>query len=425
MFLRKKASVLILILLTLSFITTSCSSFNSNVDLTSYNLNEVFTREQAKEDLDFLMDTITSDYFDISDELLKTLNTQYLEEVESFDDKVTRLELWQSLSRINAKLEAGHSSISTNLEYYYTLPYYFDYSNNTLYLDGEYEVVSIGGVDVETLYNNFKELWSYEFEEWAMANFENRLPVREYLALMGVDVTKTVKLVYINADGKKVTEKCVFKAYEYTDDISNHYSTNIKADENYAVYSLMYFPDSSNADFFKTSIDEFFAEVYSNNIENVAIDLRGNTGGSNELTLYILAYLGVKEVPLGETAYPFENYSDLSIPFIYNKYYKADGQHFQGNFYVFTSNKSFSQSSRFVGIVKNLGLGDIIGEVAGGSVNGVCGGNGVTTPNSKLVCVIPNYYAYIDSTPPLEAKIVPDYEVHQRECEETLVSLIE
>lgn len=424
MVLRKKLTVLIVLLLTLSFIGTSCGSFDSTVELTGYNLKEVFTKEQATEDLDFLMDTITLDYFDISDELLKALNTQYLEEVGNFDEEVTRLEIWQSLSRINAKLQAGHSSISTKLEYYYILPHYFDYSNNTLYLNGNYEVVSIGGLDVETLYSSFKELWSYEFEEWAMSNFENRLPVREYLALMGVDVTKAVKLVYINEEGKKVTEKCVFEAWEYTDDQSNHYSTEINIDENYAVFSLMYFPDSSDASGFKTEIDKFFSEVYSNNIENVAIDLRGNTGGSNELTLYILAYLGVKEVPLGETSYPFENYDELSIPFIYNKYYKADSQHYKGNFYVFTSNKSFSQSARFAGIVKNLGLGEIIGEVAGGSVNGVCGGAGVTTPNSKLLCVVPNSYAYIDSTPPLEAKIVPDYESHARDCVETLVSLI-
>ncbi len=424
----RKTILLTVIILAIIFISTSCSGFNSSVELPSYTLNEVFTKDQAVEDLDFALKGIEDNFFNLSEELLVELKSQYDIEINNFDDEVTRLEIWQSISRIYAKLQTSHTGVTIQFTGRYVLPYTFDYYDNKLYLVSEEnidnEVVSIGGLDVETLYNNYKALLSYEVEEWVYANFEKRIVIREYLALMGVDITKNFEIIYINSEGKKVSKKCLFEEYISTNDISNHFSYDVNTEKNYAVFNLQYFPDGSETKMFKQAIDDFFVAVDENNIENVAFDLRNNTGGGNDIALYLLAYLGVKDVPIAETRIPFDDYLDLSTPSITNKFYDTVDKVYEGDFYVFTSNTSFSQSSRFAGIIQSLELGEVIGEVAGGTANAVCGDVMINTPNSQILCRVTHAYAYIDNKSPVESAIVPDYLVNQKDCLEEFKGLI-
>jgi hypothetical protein len=110
---------------------------------------------------------------------------------------------------------------------------------------------------------------------------------------------------------------------------------------------------------FYHTINNFFTKVKSDNVKNLILDLRGNTGGDPFSATHLLSYLERKPfIYYGET---FDWCKNLSQP------YPLKAKRFQGNLYVLTDGFCFSTTTHLLSVMKVNNVGTIIGEEAGGT----------------------------------------------------------
>jgi len=126
-----------------------------------------------------------------------------------------------------------------------------------------------------------------------------------------------------------------------------------------------------------------FTEVKAHGIENVAVDIRNNGGGSSQVVNEFLRYLDIDSyqidsmkwrlgffyLPFGNGLCKNDKYSELT---------------FKGDLYLLTAANTFSSAMMFAEYVKDNQLGLIIGEAPGNDPNGygeiVC----FKLPNSQI-----------------------------------------
>ena len=126
-----------------------------------------------------------------------------------------------------------------------------------------------------------------------------------------------------------------------------------------------------------------FTEVKNKGIKNVAVDLRGNSGGNSLVADEFIRYLDADSfrvttetmrlgpffTPLGPETVENERYTDLT---------------FTGDVYLLTSAGSFSSAMLFPQYIKDNGLGKLIGEPPGNDPNGYGEITEFRTPNAGM-----------------------------------------
>ncbi|HEX9061060.1 MAG TPA: stalk domain-containing protein [Clostridia bacterium] len=196
--------------------------------------------------------------------------------------------------------------------------------------------------------------------------------------------------------------------------------------------AVFYLDEFDQYEEYKTAINNFFKEVKSKNIKNVAIDLRRNGGGDVAAVDEFLKYFNVDSLPLSSGAVLRISQKALDNSLMYSgKYNKpqllkdsspdkkilyypntkmSDGNIFKGNFYVLTSYTSFSASSHFAWRVKTGRAGTVIGEPPGNNLNQTYG-NAIklTVPNIGFPLYISTMKLYNYGT---EDTVMPDVPVY-------------
>lgn len=197
------------------------------------------------------------------------------------------------------------------------------------------------------------------------------------------------------------------------------------------------FSDGHLRKFFRRS----FSTISKLKLENVAIDLRQNSGGSivssNRLTQYLIDH----EFKTADTV------AAISRRFRYRRYIKpwfiywlsmqltgrrhTDGRihfnyfenhrfnpikknHFNGHIYVVTGGYTFSAATLVTGALKGQKNVTIVGEETGGGYYGNSAMHlpVITLPGSKLRVVLPMYRLVIDHTRPKDGRgVMPDVEM--------------
>jgi C-terminal processing protease CtpA/Prc len=71
-------------------------------------------------------------------------------------------------------------------------------------------------------------------------------------------------------------------------DKSNICWYEIDSENNVGIFTLT---ECTNSDYYLASLKNFFAEVMAENISNIAVDLRGNTGGDSDVATELIKYL--------------------------------------------------------------------------------------------------------------------------------------
>lgn len=132
---------------------------------------------------------------------------------------------------------------------------------------------------------------------------------------------------------------------------------------------------------------EFFASAFNkikenNSVKNVVIDLTANSGGRTASMSYLLTYLSKEpsilvNQELDRSVIDYRYQIDLNL----DGQFATDLDSFQGkyNFYVLTSDCSFSYANLFATSCKNGGYAKIIGQQsAGGScvISMICNSTG-------------------------------------------------
>lgn len=129
-------------------------------------------------------------------------------------------------------------------------------------------------------------------------------------------------------------------------------------EKNYALLTINSFSSYPNLERVKEFINNSFSEIARNNISNLILDLRENTGGDPNFAAYLLSYIEPEAVIYFEK--PYDEYEDLARPIP-----PAVENRFSGKVYVLIDGEGFSTTGHFCALLKYHRIGTLIGEELG------------------------------------------------------------
>ena len=386
------------------------------------HLTTLLTREQALEDFDFALKSLKDKHpvWLENTEKGKNLKQDFIDLHEakrknlSEKDNVSVLELYIQLSELYAILEDGHTRVSSN-------------NINLRAIDDFYHFIAYGtptainGIDINELYQLFLKRNSYEVES-IMKNmfFSKSLCSEVVLAFVDIDTSKEVVFTYKTKNGlKDVSHQIVslddfvepseddiklflenegFSETEIENKLNQIFQKEAQKDDleifgdnpdlcwykidtknNVGIFT---YNQCINDDFFQKTLKDFFADVISENITNIAVDLRENTGGDGDVVVEFIKYLNIESYDKVSE----EHRKGGTLQYISGKNQKniSNGTNYSGNVYVLTSPTTYSAAMIFSQVIQDNNIGKIIGEASSNKPNCYTGVSSDQFPNSKI-----------------------------------------
>ncbi len=389
----------------------------------SLPLDLTLTRSEAEEDLKYLYDHLRRRHpawLDGSCELTSSVKQQYESELQNLGETVTVLQLWQAAAKISASLHDGHTWVSIS-------------GGENLYIDDFTDIkeygnpVAINGVPADEILKVYLGQSSYELDFYATDKFWNNAVVcSQWLAFCGVDTTGGVTFTYKTSGGE------ISRTYSFVPlDRVNGYSSDGNEEENKWVYytidrdrSLGVFTLSSCIcdDEYLTVLDRFFAEVASDNIQNIAIDLRGNGGGNSWVANEFLRYIDVDNYKSWDCSvrlgWYLKNFSGIT----YKNQKKPSA--FKGRIFVLTDVGTYSSAMDFAMLIRDNGIGLIVGGTSGNNPEGYGDCLYFQLPNSKLAMSVSHKKWHRIDRSKSELPLIPDYIVPEKDALNKVYELI-
>ena len=155
-----------------------------------------------------------------------------------------------------------------------------------------------------------------------------------------------------------------------------------------------------------------FKELREKGVQHLVMDVRNNTGGRREYAKHLLPYLMKKDY-----RGPLQRDKSWKGRTSQKKFPKAKKLAFDGQVYVLTNWRTFSNGSIVTIYAKDFGDAIVIGQEPGSRYEGFAAGSTqyVTLPNTKIRVGIPRYL--LQSTYPIEQEkiknrgVIPDYPI--------------
>lgn len=280
-----------------------------------------------------------------------------------------------------------------------------------------WHLVEINGRTLESIFDEKKSLFSYEVKSWGMEQLSSEVCVLSGLDFLGLD-PNGITYTWQNDEGERETDRYTasdFITYDkyleynkaYLDDEDEDF-VSYRIDEEKSLALLTLTSCNYNEQYINC-LKDMFTKVKAKGIRNVAVDIRGNGGGSSSVANEFIRYLdidqylegtckwrfGVFKVSLGDGIVINEKYSDLT---------------FEGDVFLLTDTSSFSSSMLFAQYVKDNNLGSIIGEPPGNTPNGYGDISTFSMPNSGLCFQVSTKQFFRADKDSKDILVMPDIE---------------
>lgn len=383
-----------------------------------------FTKEQVIEDINYTLDTIKSFHMACRNGLPKEVEEQRNLEIENLSESTSTIDEWRIISRILARFHDAHTMVKAPkfINCNRKLPFDTRSEGNKIYCSsGEFngaEITEINGMKISDIYENFKLGFSYEIEEWVHAHFFRTAStisssIQLNLEKAGIDTLKPMEFTFKTENG------IVKKSFEITEPKEYLRNENVlyKIDKENSVGIITINRCRCDDKSIKT-IDNFFADVETNKVKNIIVDLRQNMGGHSGIIKYFSSYIGnIKDLNFGKVDVPKRTinhyYTEDEV-----KKYRMDKNVFNGKIFILTSNFTFSSAMLFVSVYSDNKLATIVGEVPGNSPTsyGDVGGRVFNTPNSKLTFMGSGKRFYRPDETKDPERLTPDVQVPAEEA---------
>lgn len=387
----------------------------------SKDLDEMLSGEEAREDLAYLMERLRERHPAWLDGSGKdaSVEKQYEKELAALGDEISVLAFYQMASRITAALHDGHTYV------------HWQAGGEARYID-DFTVLqtygrplTIDGVPSGEVLAAYKEVFSYEAEYYAEAQFwGNVIRYEPSLRLCGVDTSDGVVMGF-DDEGTEVEWSFDFvpleevNGYEPGGGESKWVFYEIDRENSVGIFTLtscVYNEEYCGV------LDAFFGEVFTEGIENIVVDLRGNGGGDSRVANEFIKYLDVDEYQGWDSAIRFGWYLAKNEDVSYKNQKKE--RVFVGELYVLTNTWTYSSAMDFAMLIADNGLGTIVGQPSGNLPDSYGDCLFFQMPNSQLAVSISYKKWYrIDQTKAGEP-IVPDVEVVSAQALEKVYELI-
>lgn len=324
----------------------------------SRGLDEVLTAEEAREDLDYMMDRLRERHPAWLDGSGKHMlvETQYEKELSALGESISVLDFYRMAARIAAVLHDGHTSVSWR---FYGAQAQSVIDPSTVPQNAGWPL-SINGVPAEEVLEAYKEITSYEIEEYAEVCFWDYMVWRESkLRMCRVDTSNGVDMAFQTENGEQ-TVHFDFVQPRTTNTFAIRESYSIDEKNNVGIFTL---PTCQYDEYYRKMLGAFFEKVFSSGVENVVVDLRGNQGGNSRVANEFLSYLDIDEYHSWPAAVRhgwFLEHDDDVVTANEKK-----DRVFDGNLYVLTDVYTYSSGMDFAMLVADNHLGTLIGEPCG------------------------------------------------------------
>jgi len=400
--------------------------FLGNLEM-SAGLDVVLTKNEAVIDIDYILKRFGERHPAAIKGIPQTMIKQAQIEKNNLPEQITVLQLWQATARILAVLRDGHTRMEYLTKNILCLPFTFQYSNNKLIsVEGDFigcEVLSIGGISINDLYNTKKSQFSYELDGYLNFDFARNCRSKHFLAFLNVDVSEPISLVFDTPEGE-VSQKYEFaKPKETQNEQSNKYVWySIDKENNLGIFTLT---KCKIDKVYHENLNNFFDEVKNAEITNIVVDLRENSGGISKVVDMFLKYLDVD-------CYRVYGDTDIRLGFILwkskSKMKSNPKKHnllYQGAVFVLTSSYTFSSATAFAQTISDNKIGKIVGEISGGMPS--CYGDIVPfqTPSAKLGFTISYKYFRRPDENKDELPLIPDYPCTAKDALDNLYTILQ
>ena len=409
-------AVVLAVILAVSGIALKITGSEDNTEPT-LPLDTVLSTEQAQKDFKYVYDTVRANHpaFLIDEYTDKKFGETYISLRKELSDKeqITVNELWEMSAKLVCTLDDAHTIVTVSGTKYVSggCEISSAYKNGTL--------VSIDGISADSMKEHFKNVFPCEPQVSFYADymFGEALQYGSWLTLLGADVSDGIDVV--------IGEDAETKHFDMTDEPPARKqlelcSYKIDKENSLGIFTLN---RCEMSDEYTDTLLKFFGEVKDNNIENVAVDLRNNGGGTTEVINEFLRYINISDYKLfGGTDIRIGgnliSYRDEITP------NKPVDNAFYGRVYVLTSQYTFSSAMDFATVIQDNGIGKVIGEIPGNMPTAYGDKRGFQLPESKLVLSVSYKKFYrVDINKSIEP-LIPDYAADAETAEEKLVEYI-
>lgn len=412
-----------------------CPYWNSysfkEVDAVWLNFDEELTLEQAKEDLSAAMRHLSHVHPLFRNGLTPEIQERYDVSLKALGEMqtITANDLRREIQLILNPLHDAHTTTYNSWpEDRYLMDFLEKQSQG-------YFVYSINGRTVAEILDAAADYYSYESEAWINVDLVSLATLRFY----GYEEPFTY--VWKNGAGDLMTKDYTaadFDTWEAFDAMSQSVKEQtaeetpeeevrpfvyyeIDEEKSLAVLTLT---ACNYNDEYRECVKKMFQEVKEKQIQNVAVDVRGNGGGDSRVANELIRYLPVTEylemscdwrwgwflISFGDQWMKNKQYEDLL---------------FNGTLYVLTDSSSFSSAMDFAMLIQDNGLGYVVGESPANAVDGYGDVALFALPNSGILMQISTKKWYRIDASNTDRYVVPDYPCGSRDVFTTLDSLVQ
>lgn len=376
------------------------------------NYDTVITYNQAKADVDYMMHYLEKCHPMFLNGTPDAVQQRYDAAIDILKsaDEITVNTLRREVQNILSAFGDGHTSSWAYWaeRYLKTIP-----QRNA---EG-WRLVKINGRTFQELFEEKEALFSYEVESWGMEQMKSEISVLSGLDFLGLD-PNGITYTWRNDEGEEETDRYAssdFIPYDeyleynktyFDDDDEDFVSYEINEEKSLALLTLT---SCDYNDQYIKCLRDMFTEVKAKGIRNVAVDIRGNGGGSSMVANEFIRYLDVEEYFRGTFKWRF---GPFNIPYegstmINEKYTDMT---FEGNVFLLTDTGSFSSSMLFAEYIKDNNLGTIIGEPPGNTPNGYGDIATFSLPNSGLYFQVSTKQFFRADKDSADTLVMPDIE---------------
>lgn len=297
-----------------------------------------------------------------------------------------------------------------------------------------WRIAAINGISVEELLVQSNELYSFEAESWELESMKGDLLTLQGLDYLGFSTEDGITYSFENENGETQSDTYLpedfvpFEAYlEYNgaESVSARDIPFVRfsIDETRSLALLTLDECTFNEEYVRC-LKEMFSQVKAKGIQTVAVDLRENGGGNDQVALEFLRYLdtddyrvptyawrfGPFDLPHGKDRAKNERYGDLQ---------------FHGKVYLLTSARTFSSAMLFAQYIKDNDLGTLIGEPPGNDPNGYGEITVFRTPHAGLCFSVSTKRFYRADRECADRYVMPDIDCSADDALECLYAQID
>lgn len=378
------------------------------------------SRQQAKDDIDYYSKTILDSHYS---PFLFISQKQYNTEVDKIKNKLPEQlslkEMTLVMYQVSALLQDAHSNPGISQSFMkedFSKPIFFPLllvsdheklytSVNTGQIPAGSAILSINGQDIESLFQNMKK------NIGGISQFRDIISLKlfsYFLCLENITAPFSVKYKLPEGDIREITINEGMKFRDFLalsmPGIAKPYDFKII---NHKLAYLDFRSMSGNMDDFDKFLSETFATIRKENIKDLAIDLRNNSGGNSILGDLLLSYITDQKYSLqGSKRWKISQiYKDKLIADhnTESEYLKKENGTiwetgnckpdfnkfkndpvFKGKVYVLTGPFTFSSANLVADGMKQYKLAELVGEPTGEYTNDFGEAFMFTLPNSKI-----------------------------------------